>query len=121
MVPGLAEALDPELQLKVEKQLRMAPARPERDSAKFLEAERIEGQQDKSVTATGNVVLRQRGATIRADRLEYFAEVRNLRGLRVHPYLRCGLARWSSASRCRDLVEHLFGHRILLSERWIER
>src|SRR5688572_7459444 len=58
LVPGLAAALDPELQLKVEKQLRMAPARPERDSAKFLEADRIEGQPDKNVVATGNVTMR---------------------------------------------------------------
>src|SRR5262245_58632564 len=74
MVPGIAAALDPELQLKVEKQLRMAPARPERDSAKFLEADRIEGAPDKSIVATGNVTMRQRGATIRADRVEYEAE-----------------------------------------------
>ena len=69
MVPGLAVALDPELQLKVERQLRMAPTRPERDSAKFLEADRIEGQPDRNVVATGNVKLRQRGATISADRV----------------------------------------------------
>ena len=73
MVPGLAIALDPDLQLKMERQLRMAPTRPERDSAKFLEAERIEGQPDKNIVATGNVVMRQRGATIRADRVEYDA------------------------------------------------
>jgi LPS-assembly protein len=73
LAPGLAAAIDPELQLKVEKQLRMAPARPERDSAKFLEADRIEGQPDKNIVATGNVTLRQRGATIRADRVEYTA------------------------------------------------
>jgi LPS-assembly protein len=65
------EPLDPSLRL--DKQLRLAPARPERDAAKFLEADRIEGQPDKSVVATGNVTLRQRGATIRADRLEYTA------------------------------------------------
>lgn len=73
MVPGLAAALDPELQLKLERQLRMAPSRPERDSAKFIEANRIEGQPDRNVVATGDVVLRQRGATLRADRVEYSA------------------------------------------------
>jgi LPS-assembly protein len=72
--PADAAAQDEGLRLKLEKHLRLAPTRPERDSAKFLEAERIEGQQDRSVTATGNVVLRQRGATIRADRVEYFAD-----------------------------------------------
>ena len=54
--------------------MRMAPSRPERDSAKFIEADRIEGQPDRNVVATGNVTLRQRGASIRADRLEYFVE-----------------------------------------------
>jgi LPS-assembly protein len=49
----------------------MAPTRPERDSAKFLEADRIVGENDKNIVATGNVTLRQRGATIRADRLDY--------------------------------------------------
>ena len=72
--PAAALAQDEGLRLKLEKHLRLAPTRPERDSVKFLEAERIEGVQDRNVTATGNVVLRQRGATIRADRLEYFAQ-----------------------------------------------
>jgi len=62
------------LKLKIEKQLRMAPTRPERDSAKFIEADHLEGAQDKNVVATGNVTLRQRGATIRADRVDYFAD-----------------------------------------------
>lgn len=62
------------LRLKLEKQLRMAPSRPERDSAKFIEADHIQGEQDRSITAVGNVTLRQRGATIRADRVEYSAD-----------------------------------------------
>ncbi|MGZ5036552.1 MAG: LPS-assembly protein LptD [Usitatibacter sp.] len=70
-----AHAEDPEgLRLKLEKQMHLAPTRPERDSAKFLEADRIEGAQDRNVIATGNVTLRQRGATIRADRLDYSSE-----------------------------------------------
>jgi LPS-assembly protein len=60
--------------LKIEKQLHMAPPRPDRDSAKFLEADRIQGEQDRNIVATGNVTLRQRGATIRADRVEYYDE-----------------------------------------------
>ena len=59
--------------LRLDKQLRLAPARPERDAAKFLEADRIEGQPDRNFVASGNVTLRQRGATIRADRVEYSA------------------------------------------------
>jgi LPS-assembly protein len=69
--PHLAEAQDEDLRLKVEKQLRMAPAKPERDSAKFVEADRVEGEPDKKIVATGNVIIRQRGASIRADRVEY--------------------------------------------------
>ena len=70
-----ARAQDAEgLRLKIEKQLRMAPTRPERDSAKFIEADHLEGAQDKNIVATGNVILRQRGASIRADRVDYFAE-----------------------------------------------
>ncbi|HEX7403521.1 MAG TPA: putative LPS assembly protein LptD, partial [Usitatibacter sp.] len=73
LIPAHAE--DPEgLRLKLEKQMRLAPMRPERDSAKFLEADHIEGEQDRTVVATGNVVLRQLGATIRSDRLDYRAE-----------------------------------------------
>jgi LPS-assembly protein len=70
-----AHAQDAEgLRLKLEKQLHLAPTRPERDSAKFLEADHIQGEQDRNVVATGNVTLRQRGATIRADRVDYFAD-----------------------------------------------
>ena len=73
LIPAHAE--DPEgLRLKLEKQMRLAPTRPERDSAKFLEADHIEGEQDRNVIATGNVTLRQRGATIRADRLDYHGD-----------------------------------------------
>ena len=71
----LAGADDREgLRLKLEKQLHLAPSRPERDSVKFLEADRIEGDQAKNVVATGNVTLRQRGALIRADRVDYFGD-----------------------------------------------
>ena len=66
-----AQASDDAVRLKIEKQLHMAPIRPERDSAKFLEADHIESRENKNVVATGNVVLRQLGATIRADRLDY--------------------------------------------------
>ncbi len=59
------------LRLKLEKQMRMAPTRPERDSAKFLEADHIVSDADRNVVATGDVTLRQRGAIIRADRVDY--------------------------------------------------
>jgi LPS-assembly protein len=73
MIP--AHAQDAEgLRLKLEKQLHLAPTRPERDSAKFLEADYIEGEQDKTVVATGNVTLRQLGVTVRADRVDYHSD-----------------------------------------------
>ncbi len=73
--PHLAAAqLSEGLRLKLERQLHLAPSRLERDSAKFLEADRIESERDRSITATGHVMLRQRGATIRADRIDYSAE-----------------------------------------------
>jgi LPS-assembly protein len=75
LFPGLAPGQLPEgLRLKLERQMRLGPTRPERDSAKFLEADRIQGEQDKNIVATGNVTLRQRGATIRADRVDYSVE-----------------------------------------------
>jgi LPS-assembly protein len=74
LLPTASPAQDEGLRLKIEKHLRLAPSRPERESAKFLEAERIQGEQDRNVVATGNVVLRQRGATIKADRVEYFVD-----------------------------------------------
>jgi len=75
MAPELAAAqISDGMRLKLERQLHMAPSRLERDSAKFLEADELESEQGRKVVATGNVVLRQRGATIRADRLEYDAD-----------------------------------------------
>ena len=71
---GAGAEISEALRLKIEKQLRLAPTRPERDSAKFLEADRIVGDPEHNVTATGNVVLRQRGASIRADRVDYHGD-----------------------------------------------
>jgi LPS-assembly protein len=74
MVPRIAAAQIPDgLRLKLERQLHMAPSRLERDSAKFLEADRVEAEGRDKVIATGSVVLRQLGASIRADRVEYDA------------------------------------------------
>ena len=72
--PGAGAQISEGLRLRIEKQLKLAPQRPERDSAKFIEADHIQGEQDRSIVATGNVVLRQHGATIRADRVEYFVD-----------------------------------------------
>lgn len=59
------------LQLKLDRQLRALPKRLDREAAKFLEAARIEGDREKGIVATGDVTLRQLGASIRADRVEY--------------------------------------------------
>jgi LPS-assembly protein len=72
--PASAQPIDPELRLKLERQLRQPPSRPERDSAKFIEADRIEGRQGRNIVASGNVTMRQRGASIRADRVEYIVD-----------------------------------------------
>jgi LPS-assembly protein len=78
LAPAAADAqISDELRLRMERSLRMAPSRPERDSAKFLSADRIVGAPDRSVVATGNVTLRQYGATIRADRVEYQVETQS--------------------------------------------
>jgi LPS-assembly protein len=78
MAPAWSDAqISDELRLKMERSLRMAPTRPERDSAKFLSADRIVGEPDRSVVATGNVTLRQYGATIRAERVEYQVEAQS--------------------------------------------
>ena len=55
----------------LDRRLAPPPPRIERDAVRFLSADRITGDEAKHVTATGNVSLRQRGAAISADRLEY--------------------------------------------------
>ncbi len=57
--------------LRLERRLAPPPPRIERDAVRFLSADRITGDETKQVTATGNVAIRQRGAAIFADRLEY--------------------------------------------------
>jgi len=60
--------------LRLDQRLAPPPPRVERDAVRFLSADRITGDETKTVTATGNVSLRQRGAAITADRVEYSAE-----------------------------------------------
>ena len=47
------------------------PPKLDRELVKFLRAQRIEGETGQTLTATGDVELRQRGVAIRADRLDY--------------------------------------------------
>jgi LPS-assembly protein len=59
------------LRLKLEKQLRLAPRGPSATAPSSSRPTASRASRDKSIVATGNVVMRQRGATIRADRVDY--------------------------------------------------
>lgn len=59
--------------LRLEQRLAPPPPRVDRDAVRFLSADRITADEARTVTATGNVSLRQRGAIITADRVEYSA------------------------------------------------
>jgi LPS-assembly protein len=74
MVPAFADDDAQGIRLKIEKQLHMAPIRPEREGAKFLEADHVEGDQNKKLTATGNVTMRQRGVMISGDHVDYYGD-----------------------------------------------
>jgi LPS-assembly protein len=60
--------------LRLERRLAPPPPKVDRDAVRFLSADRITGEQATNFTATGNVSLRQRGATITADRVDYSEE-----------------------------------------------
>ena len=60
--------------LTLDRRLAPPPPRVERDAVRFLSADRITGDEARTITATGAVSLRQRGAAISADRLEYATE-----------------------------------------------
>ena len=59
--------------LKLDGVLRPSPPKLERDRIKFLSADRVTGDEARNISATGGVMMRQRGAVIRADRLDYDA------------------------------------------------
>jgi LPS-assembly protein len=65
---------DEGIPLQLDRRLQPPPPKVERDAVRFLSADRITGDEAKNMTATGNVSLRQRGAAIQADRLDYSAE-----------------------------------------------
>ena len=70
---------DPALGLKLQRSL-LPPAapHPEDDLPVFLEADSIQGTQDRDMQADGNVVLRRRGQAIWADQLRYSLETREV-------------------------------------------
>jgi LPS-assembly protein len=74
---GNSASLDPAggglgLKLQMERTLQppIAPA-TEEELPIFLEADRIEGTQDRSLQARGSVIVRRRGQTLYADSLDY--------------------------------------------------
>ena len=71
---ALPAAADEGVPLRLDRRLAPPPPRIERDAVRFLSAERITGDEAKRVVATGNVSIRQRGAAIFADRLDYDVE-----------------------------------------------
>ena len=71
---ALPAAADEGVPLRLDRRLAPPPPRIERDAVRFLSAERISGDEAKRVVATGNVAIRQRGAAIFADRLDYDVE-----------------------------------------------
>ena len=68
---ALSAAANEGVPLRLDRRLAPPPPRVERDAVRFLSADRITGDEARTITATGDVSLRQRGASITADRLEY--------------------------------------------------
>ena len=60
--------------LKLDRLLRPTPPKLQRDLVKFLSADRVTGDENRNISATGGVMMRQRGVSIRADRLDYTTE-----------------------------------------------
>jgi LPS-assembly protein len=60
-----------EATLRLDRKLKPPPPKLDREAARFLRADEIEGTVGERVTATGNVEIRQVGLAIRADRMVY--------------------------------------------------
>lgn len=71
LYPFVLYAQDTGLPLKVDPRLAPPPERPPQQRPVFLEADRVETEAGQTMTATGDVRLRQQGLLIEADRLEY--------------------------------------------------
>ena len=59
------------LKLKSQPTLTLVPPATEEEVPLFLEADRLQGHNDRETEATGNVRLRKRGQALNADRLLY--------------------------------------------------
>lgn len=71
---ALAAGADEGVPLKLDRRLAPPPPKVERDAVRFLSADRITGDEARNFTATGRVSLRQYGAAITADRVDYAAQ-----------------------------------------------
>jgi LPS-assembly protein len=60
--------------LKLSRTLSPPPARVDRDAVRFLSADAVTGEEQKNLTATGNVSMRQHGMSMSADRVDYAEE-----------------------------------------------
>jgi len=56
----------------------VADEEPGQEASAYIEADQMVGKKDDQFEATGNVILRQGGQSIRADRLLYFQNTRDL-------------------------------------------
>ena len=65
------------LALRMDKTFMAMPESGQETPA-FVEADRLEGKPGNQIEASGNAVLRKRGQSIRADRLLYFQDTREL-------------------------------------------
>jgi len=65
------------LALRMDKTFR-AMATPAQEAPVFIEADQLTGKKESRIEATGNAILRKRGQSIRADRLLYFQDTRDL-------------------------------------------
>ncbi|HCI13585.1 MAG: organic solvent tolerance protein [Gallionellales bacterium GWA2_60_142] len=68
------------LALRMDKTFMAMPESGQETPA-FVEADRLEGKKDNQIEATGKAVLRKRGQSIRADRLLYSQDTRDLDAL----------------------------------------
>ena len=60
--------------LRLDRTLSPPPPKVERDAVRFLAADRVAGEEMRTVSATGSVSMRQRGVAISADRVDYAQE-----------------------------------------------
>jgi LPS-assembly protein len=71
---ALPAAANEGIPLRLDRRLAPPPPRIERDAVRFISADRLTGEESTRLKATGNVQIRQRGAAIIADEVDYDTE-----------------------------------------------